>query len=238
MIKNLKNWDKKTWLSTPIYILSVINFLGKIIKFNKKIKILDIGCGRGKIISILSKKYQMNHLPVGIDIVDHQDVAKKIRFIKVNALKYLDKTKEKFDLILFKQSIHFFKSAEIKKILILSKKNLHAKGKIIILALHPKQNHWPVFKVFKSKLMKSLKKDEIILNIIKSNFKKCRINYFNFKVKITKDAYLKMIKNRFTSCLLNLTSRELNNGIEEIKKNYPKKLIFSDKLICISYKKK
>jgi len=238
MIKNLKNWDKKTWLSTPKYTLSAINFLGEIIKFNEEIKILDIGCGRGKIISILSKKYQMNHLPVGIDIVDHQDVAKKIRFIKVNALKYLDKTKEKFDLILFKQSIHFFKSAEIKKILILSKKNLHAKGKIIILALHPKQNHWPVFKVFKSKLMKSLKKDEIILNIIKSNFKKCRINYFNFKVKITKDAYLKMIKNRFTSCLLNLTSRELNNGIEEIKKNYPKKLIFSDKLICISYKKK
>ena len=238
MIKNLKNWDKKTWLSTPIYILSVINFLGKIIKFNKKIKILDIGCGRGKIISILSKKYQMNHLPVGIDIVDHQDVAKKIRFIKVNALKYLDKTKEKFDLILFKQSIHFFKSAEIKKILILSKKNLHPRGKIIILALHPKQNHWPVFKVFKSKLMKSLKKDEIILNIIKSNFKKYKINYFNFKVKINKDTYLKMIKNRFTSCLLSLTSRELNNGIEEIKKNYKKKLIFFDKLICISYKKK
>jgi ubiquinone/menaquinone biosynthesis C-methylase UbiE len=238
MIKNLKNWDKKTWLSTPIYILSVINFLRKIIKFNKKIKILDIGCGRGKIISILSKKYQMNHLPVGIDIVDHHDVAKTIRFIKVNALKYLDKTKEKFDFILFKQSIHFFKSAEIKKILILSKKNLHPRGKIIILALHPKQNHWPVFKVFKSKLMKSLKKDEIILNIIKSNFKKYKINYFNFKVKINKDTYLKMIKNRFTSCLLSLTSRELNNGIEEIKKNYKKKLIFFDKLICISYKKK
>ena len=86
--------------------------------------------------------------------------------------------------------------------------------------------------------MKSLKKDEIILNIIKSNFKKYKINYFNFKVKINKDTYLKMIKNRFTSCLLSLTSRELNNGIEEIKKNYKKKLIFFDKLICISYKKK
>ena len=237
MIKNLKNWDKKTWLSTPIYILSVINFLRKIIKFNKKIKILDIGCGRGKIISILSKKYQMNHLPVGIDIVDHHDVAKTIRFIKVNALKYLDKTKEKFDFILFKQSIHFFKSAEIKKILILSKKNLHAKGKIIILALHPKQNHWPVFKVFKSKLMKSLKKDEIILNIIKSNFKKYKINYFNFKVKITTKSYAQMIKKRFTSCLLNFSFRELKTGIDEIKEGHGKKLSFSDKLTCITYKK-
>ena len=47
-----------------------------------------------------------------------------------------------------------------------------------------------------------------------------------------------MIKNRFTSCLLNLSSGELKTGIEEIKKNYKKKLAFSDKLICISYKKK
>ena len=47
-----------------------------------------------------------------------------------------------------------------------------------------------------------------------------------------------MIKKRFTSCLLDLSSRELKNGIDEIKKNYKKKLIFSDKLICICYKKK
>jgi len=46
-----------------------------------------------------------------------------------------------------------------------------------------------------------------------------------------------MIKNRFNSCLLNLSSKELNIGIEEIKKKYKRKLIFFDKLICISYKK-
>jgi len=47
-----------------------------------------------------------------------------------------------------------------------------------------------------------------------------------------------MIKNRFTSCLLNLSSKELKTGIEEIKKKYKKKLEFYDELICISYKKK
>jgi hypothetical protein len=45
-----------------------------------------------------------------------------------------------------------------------------------------------------------------------------------------------MIKSRFNSCLLNLTSKEIKTGMEEIKKKYKKKLIFSDKLICISYK--
>jgi len=237
-MKNLKNWDNKTWLSSSKYTLSIINFLEKRIKFNNEIKILDIGCGRGKIISTLSKKYQMNSLPLGIDIVSHKDIEKKIRFIRINALKYLSKTKEKFDLILFKQSIHFFKFKEIKEILSLSKKKLNSKGKIIILALHPKQNHWPLFKNFKIKLMLSLKKDKKNLNLIKSNLIQYKINYFKFRVKITKDLYFQMIKNKFTSCLLDMTSRELKVGIEEIKKKYNKKLLFYDKLICICYKKK
>ena len=121
-MKDLKNWDKKTWLSSSKYISSIINFLEKRIKFNKEIKILDIGCGRGRIISTFSKKYKMSNLPLGIDIVDHKNAARKIKFIKINAIKYLSKTKEKFDLILFKQSIHFFKPIEIKKILDFSKK--------------------------------------------------------------------------------------------------------------------
>ena len=184
-MKNLKNWDKKTWLSSPKYTSSIINFLENRIKFNKEIKILDIGCGRGKIISTFSKKYQMTNLPLGIDIVDHKNAAKKIKFNKINAVKYLGKTKEKFDLILFKQSIHFFNLIKIEKILRLTKKNLNLKGKIIILALHPTQNHWPVFKVFKMKLIQSLKKDEKIFNLIKSNFIKYKINYFKFKVEIS-----------------------------------------------------
>jgi ubiquinone/menaquinone biosynthesis C-methylase UbiE len=237
-MKYLKNWDKKNWLSSDLYVASLNRFLKKQISFNKKIKILDIGCGRGKIISRLSKQYQMRSLPIGIDVVKHKDVASRIRFVKKDALKYLEKTKEKFDVILFKQSIHLFNLFEIKKILKLSKKNLAPKGKILILALHPKKIHWPLFKTFKLKIIKSLKKDKIILNLIKSSFKKYRINYFNFQVKITKDLYLQMIKNRFNSCLLSLSLKEIKTGIEEIKKKYKKELIFFDKLICISYKKK
>jgi ubiquinone/menaquinone biosynthesis C-methylase UbiE len=236
-MKNLKNWDNNTWLSSVKYTESIIHFLEKKINFSKEIKILDIGCGRGKIISALSKKYKMNHLPQGIDIVNHKDITKKINFTKINALKYLDKTNKKFDLILFKQSIHFFKLKEIKKILKFSKNKLNPKGKIIIFTLHSKKNYWPLFKNFKTKLVESLKKDEKILYVIKSSCKKYKINYFNFKVRITKDSYIQMIKNKFTSCLLNFSLSELKTGIDEIKKKYGKKLLFTDKLICIIYKK-
>ena len=237
-MKNLKNWDKKNWLSSDIYTSSIIKFLEKQIKFNQDIKILDAGCGRGKIISTLSKKYQIKILPLGIDIVDHKKIAKKIRFININASKFLNKTKEKFDLILFKQSIHFFNIDTIQKILRYSKKKLNPKGKIVIFALHPKQNHWPMFKVFKVKLLASLEKDKIVLDLIKSYFKRYKISYFTFKVKVKKTSYIRMIKNRFTSCLLNLSAKELKEGIKEIKKQYKNELMFNDKLICISYKKK
>ena len=237
-MKNLKNWDKKNWLSSEEYISSLIHFLKKKIDLTKEVKILDIGCGRGMIISTLSKKYLMNNLPIGIDIIKHKDTASRIRFIKINALNYLSKTKEKFDVILFKQSIHFFKFTEIEKLLKYSKKNLTPKGKIIILALYPKKNYWPLFKIFKLRLIKSLEKDRKILNLIKSSFKKYKINYFTFKVKMTRNIYIQMIKNRFNSCLLNLSSEEISTGIEEIKRRYKKKLIFLDKLICIIYKKK
>jgi len=236
-MKNLKNWDNNTWLSSVKYTESIIHFLEKEINFSKEIKILDIGCGRGKIISALSQKYQMKHLPHGIDIVNHKEIAKKIKFTKINALKYLDKTNKKFDLILFKQSIHFFKLKEIKKILKFSKNKLNPKGKIIIFTLYSKKNYWPLFKNFKTKLIESLKKDEKILDVIKSSCKKYKINYFNFKVRITKDSYIQMIKNKFTSCLLNFSFSELKTGIDEIKEKYGKKLSFTDKLICIIYKK-
>ena len=236
-MKNLKNWDKKTWLSSSEYLTNIIIFLEKKTKFSKETKILDIGCGRGKIISILSKKYEMKNLPLGIDIVDHKNIRKKIRFRKINALKYLETTKEKFDIIFFKQSIHFFKLIEIKKILKYSKKKLNSEGKIIILTLHSKKNHWPLFKAFKLKLVESLKKDEIILKIIKFFFKKYKINYFTFRVKITRNLYIQMIKKRFTSCLLGFSLRELTIGTKEIRGRYKKKLNFLDRLICITYKK-
>jgi len=236
-MKNLKNWDKKNWLSSDEYILSLTHFLKKKINLNQEVKILDIGCGRGKIISSLSKKYRMNNFPLGIDVIKHKDTEKRIRFLKINALKYLRKTKERFDVILFKQSIHFFKLTEIKQVLKFSKNNLSPKGKIIILALHPKENYWPLFKIFKVKLIESLKRDKKILDLIKSSFRKYRINYFTFKVKMTRELYLQMIKNKFNSCLLNLSSKEINSGVKEIKKRYKKKLIFLDKLICISYEK-
>ncbi len=235
-MKKLKNWDNKTWLSSKSYISQFNKFLKKKINFNKNLKILDVGCGRANIISALQKKYKFRNKPIGIDVVANKDVKKNIIFKRIDALKYLKK-KEKYDLILIKQTIHFFSKSNLNTLLNLSKKRLNLKGKILIFTLKTKKNEIPCFKKMKTKLEKSLKRDELLLKSIKKILKKVNLTYFNFNVKISTLRYSKMIQKKYISCLLNLSQKEINQGIKEIKKNYKTLIKFNDTLLCVEYKK-
>ena len=237
-MKQLKNWDNKTWLSSNRYILSFYKFLKKKIKINKKTRILDIGCGRANIISFLQKKYKFQNKPVGIDIVKSKNTKKNIIFKKTDAIRYLKKTDQKFDLILIKQTIHFFSKNKINTLLNLAKKKLNTKGKILIFSLKTKNNKIPSFKIMKIKLNSGLKRDENLLKEIEKNLNRYKISHFNFKVSISKSKYIKMIKNKYISCLLNLSKKEIKKGVEEIKSNFKNHIKFTDTLICINYKKK
>mgnify|MGYP006098998095 FL=1 len=234
---NIKNWDNKTWISSTKYIKSFNNFLLKQKKLNKESKILDIGCGRGKIIGSLSTKLKLKNKPIGLDIENHKDKDKRIIFKKISAIKYLKDNKKKFDLILIKQTIHFFKLRDIKKILTYSQSSLETTGIILILTLDTKKNEIPTFSLMKQKLNQSFKRDIIIWNkIFRLNIKKS-ISKFNFKVKIKKNLYLDMIKQRYISTLLNFNSVQILNGVKEINLKYKKNIIFRDKLNCIILKK-
>jgi len=234
---NIKNWDNKTWISSNKYIKSFNNFLLKQKKLNKDSKILDIGCGRGRIIGSLSTKLKLKNKPIGLDIENHKDKDKRIIFEKISAIKYLEKNKKKFDLILIKQTIHFFSLKDIKRILSNSYSSLEIGGVILILTLDTKNNEIPTFSLMKETLNKSFKKDMIIWkNVLKLNIKK-NITKFNFKVNIKKSLYLKMINQRYISTLLNLSSVQILDGINEIKLKYKKNITFKDKLNCIILKK-
>ena len=235
-MKRLRNWDNKTWLSSKKYIFAFNLFLSSKIKLNKKTKILDIGCGRANIISYLQKKYKFNSKPIGIDIVKNKDIKKNIQFRKADAILYLKK-KENYDLILIKQSIHFFSKTQINSLLNLIKERLNPRGKLLIFSLNTKSNKIPCFKLMKEKLRESLKKDKILLKIVKKNLKKTSENKFSFKVKITKLKYISMINSRYISCLLNMSDKELKKGIGEIQSKYKNQIEFTDTLKCISFRK-
>ena len=229
----IKNWDNKTWLSSKDYIKKLNLFLIKNIKLDSNSEILDIGCGRGKILGSLSSKLKLKNKPLGIDLINHKDKDKRIKFKKINALNFFLNNKKKFDLIIIKQTIHLFQLSEIKKILRLSKKNLTSRGKIFIFSLDINKNEIPTFKLMKNKLAKSLIRDKKIFNlIIKSNTMVIKKKFF-YKVKITKKKYLNMIKNRYISTLLTFTNKELLEGLNEINLKYKKNMMFKDKLICL-----
>ena len=235
-MKKLKNWDNKTWLSSRSYISQFNKFLKTKINFDKNSKILDIGCGRANIISALQKNYKFKNKPIGIDVVANKDLKKNIIFKKIGALKYLKK-QEKYDLILIKQTIHFFTKTKLNYLLNLAKKSLNPKGKILIFSLKTRNNKIPCFKKMKENLEKSLKKDELLFKIIKNNLRKTKNFYFNFNVTISKKKYLWMIKSRYISCLLNLKEKDINNGLNEIKLRYNNTIKFIDTLKCISFSK-
>ena len=89
----------------------------------------------------------------------------------------------------------------------------------------------------KKKLTISLNKDEKLFNLILKNESKVIFKKFVYEVRILKTKYLQMIKDRYISTLLNITDKQIKNGIVEIKNDYGNLLKFKDRLICFIIKK-
>jgi ubiquinone/menaquinone biosynthesis C-methylase UbiE len=235
-MKSLKNWDNKTWLSSQKYIQTFNKFLLNQVKLDKNSRILDVGCGRGRILANLSNKLKLSNKPIGLDIENHKDKSKKMIFKKIDALTFVSKTKITFDLILIKQTIHLLKRKQVINFLSKCKNKLKPNGKIIILSLDPKKNEIPSFSLMKKKLQNSLNKDEILFRLILKTKSKIITKKFIYDVQILKKKYLQMIKNRYISTLLNFNKKQILNGTNEIKNNYGNVLKFKDRLICLIIK--
>ena len=237
-INELKNWDNNTWLSSSAYINSFNTFLLKKKKLNKKSKILDIGCGRGKIFGVLSRKLKLTNKPIGIDLVIHKDVDKSIDFRSDDIFKFFKSNQNKFDLIMIKQTLHFFKKDKITKLIKICKNNLKKNGVLIIFSLITENNEIPCFKLMKQKLNRGLERDSRMLTTTSKLLIDYQVDIFKFKVSMTKVKYIKMLKQKYISCLVNLNIDQISTGINEIKKLFNKKINFIDKLISIKYIKK
>ena len=75
-----------------------------------------------------------------------------------------------------------------------------------------------------------------MLNSVNKILKNTKIDKFKYEVSTTKDKYIKILKQRYISCLVNLTNDQIKKGINEIKSNYSNRILFNDILICIKYK--
>jgi ubiquinone/menaquinone biosynthesis C-methylase UbiE len=236
-MKGLKNWDNKTWLSSKSYISSFNSFLLDKKKLNKNSKILDIGCGRGKIFGSLSRNLKLIYKPIGIDPITHKNMDKSIDFRNEDVFKFFKTNQNKFDLIMIKQSLHFFNKNKRKKLIKVCKENLNKNGVLLILSLKISNNEIPCFKLMKQKLNQGLKRDYRMLKSTCKILKDFELDKFRFKVSLTKKNYIKMLKRKYISCLLNLSKNQINKGINEIEINFNKRITFEDTLESIQYRK-
>ena len=237
-MKKLKNWDNKTWLSSRAYINLFNSFLLKKKKLNKNSRILDIGCGRGKIFGSLSRKLMLSNKPIGIDTVTHKDIDKSIDFKNQDVFEFFKSNQNKFDLIMIKQTLHFFYKSKRKKLIKICKKNLKKNGILLILSLKTSNNEIPCFKLMKHKLNIGLKRDSRMLKSICKILVNYKIDKFRFKVSLTKKKYIRMLNQRYISCLVNLNNNQIDKGIIEIKSTYNNHISFEDTLESIQYRKK
>ena len=233
----LKNWDNNTWISSKSYIETFNKFMFKQISLNENSKILEIGCARGKILGDLKSKLKLKFKPIGLDPVNHKDKDKRISFQNTDALSFFKKNKQTFDLILIKQTIHFLKMSDIKKLLLLCDKSLNKNGVIFISNLDTYKNELPTFSLMDKKLKSSFKRHQEIFFLISQTFLTVNIRKFEFNVEIPKKKYLDMVKQRYISMLLNFSNKQISDGMKEIDNKYSEVLKFKDKLICFILKK-
>ena len=82
----------------------------------------------------------------------------------------------------------------------------------------------------KKKLEKSLKRDKKILTFIKKIYPSLILKKYTYKVKVKREKYIRMVKNRYISILLDLQTNEISSGVNEIRSNFKSQIRFNDKL--------
>ena len=224
------NWDRSSWLSSKEYFEELSNQLIEFLDITEEKKILDVGCGRGYLLENLALNANLINQPVGVEPVKHDDfVPQNIKIFHSFINSFLNENNSQFDLVILKQVLHLLTLDERKKFYHDIKNHINVDANIVFIYMN-NQTEIPLFPLMENKLQQSLKSHKLLLEELTQNFNFLKVFNFNYNVKILLEEYLEMISNRYMTVLLDLSKKEIEGGIDFIKKNYPKQLVFQDTL--------
>jgi len=224
------NWDRSSWLSSKEYFLELSCQLIEFLDITEEKKILDVGCGRGHLLENLALNVNLIYQPVGVEPVKHDDIKlKNIKIFHSSINLFLNENNSQFDLVILKQVLHLLTLDERKKFYHDIKNHMNKDANIVFIHMND-QTEIPLFPLMENKLQQSLKSHKLLFEELNLNFNLLKIFNFNYHVKISLEEYLEMISNRYMTILLDLSKKEIDEGIDFIKKNYPNQLVFQDTL--------
>ena len=224
------NWDRSSWLSSKEYFEELSNQLIEFLDITDEKKILDVGCGRGHLLENLAFNANLINQPVGVEPVKHDDfIPQNIKIFHSSINSFLNKNKSQFDLVILKQVLHLLTLDERKKFYHDIKNHINEDANIVFIHMND-QTEIPLFPLMENKLQQSLKSHKLLLEELTQKFNLQKIFNFNYHVNISLEEYLEMISNRYMTILLDLNKKEIEGGIDFIKKNYPNQLVFQDTL--------
>lgn len=124
-----KDVDKERAMIKKYICKNYINHFPK----DKSIKILDLGCGMGHYLYALRELGYENCMGVDLSEENVEFCQKSgIKCEKAEALEFLNKNHNSFDIIIFNDVIEHLTKDEMFEILVAMKKSLNDKGKLII----------------------------------------------------------------------------------------------------------
>ncbi len=173
----------------------------------------------------------MINQPVGVEPVKHDDfVPQNIKIFHSSINSFLNENNFQFDLVILKQVLHLLTLDERKKFYHDIKNHINEDANIVFIHMND-QTEIPLFPLMENKLQQSLKSHKLLLEELTQKFNLLKMFNFNYNVKISLEEYLEMISNRYMTVLLDLSKKEIEGGIDFIKKNYPNQLVFQDTLM-------
>lgn len=225
-------WSQSGWLASDRYY----QFWGEILSeklrpYLENRHVADIGAGNGKIWeAAFHRGLPLKHLTLIDPHVSASGPFLESKHVSIIRLPLAENgVPVSADTLFFKQSFHLVFNPPESVTLPNGTTNQH----IIVLYMGRGIN-WPVSEKFK--MLHAASCSDPCEWMPRHGKKLVLKTRFSFPVRITRQQWIEMIANRFSSCLHALNAREIESEITWIDKNTPDELYFDDTLECAIFK--